>query len=116
KLIALVIAVNFSAGVARRLLHLLETKTLRLLHITVHGTAPVDGPPNADARRESNDASADDEEKRYQEETAHRWFHLLERFSLAVIYLTGLWGAGYLLGLEMVDQGVGYLLQLLSIV
>lgn len=118
KLVVLVLVVNFSAGMVRRLLHYLEAYTLRLLHITVHGAAPVDAPPVADASPSVAPAAPApvDEEKRYQEETVHRWFHLLERFGVAVVYLTALGGAGYLLGLETVERTVGYLLYLLTIV
>src|SRR5207245_1703902 len=113
KLAALIVAMNFTAGLARRLLRLVELHTLRLLHITVHGTAPIDAPPAADSSPESQDRPPLDEEKRYQEETVRRWFHLLERYGLAVVYLGGLWGAGYLLAWHAVEPGVVFLLQLL---
>jgi small-conductance mechanosensitive channel len=50
------------------------------------------------------------------EESVTRWFLLLERYALAVVFLGTLWAAGHVVGLgEAADGVVGFLLRVLTI-
>lgn len=112
KLALLVCAVKFGIGLVRRGRVFLEKYTLNLLQrseMGVHATALPDG------GTQSSSAPAGDE-IRLQEQTVRHWFQLFERFCLAAMVLGGAWLAGYVLAWSLVNQFVGFLLQLLTIV
>lgn len=112
KLVLVIVAANFAFGLVRRGMRLIEVHTLHLLHVTsVEGAAKADAPP-----LEHPSAPPVDDEKRRQEETAHRWFFLLERFALASVLLGGLWVAGHILAWQILDTVVVFLWGFLTIV
>lgn len=112
KLLLLALAVHFGFSLVRRGKRLLEKYTLETLHVATSSPAMTEAAPSSDQPQ----TATPDEPKHAQDDTVRRWFHLLERFCLAAVFLGGLWGAGYILAWETLDWIVGFSLQFLTIV
>jgi moderate conductance mechanosensitive channel len=110
KLALLAFAVKFGIGLVHRGKVTAEQYTLNLLH---GDQADSDAMPLAVTGSLS---APDEDERRFQEQTVHHWFNLLERYCLAAMVLGGMWIAGYLIGWTLVDLVVGFLLKFVTIV
>jgi small conductance mechanosensitive channel len=67
--------------------------------------------PAADASGSSN---APGEHRAHLEETIRRWFTLLERFTVALVVVGGLWLTGRIVGLTDVDNWAGLVVQIMA--
>lgn len=97
------VAVYFTLRLVRRLREPMQDYVLRM----VPATLPI--------KRWVGPSASQDHEA--QQQTVQHWFHLLERFAVCAVILTGLWAAGHILNLTgPVDYVIGFAIRLLAIV
>ena len=108
QLVLLGVGVYFGLRLVRRARRGLQDYALNLLpHKCPLGLDHLD----ADGR-----VRTEEEHKERHERTIKHWFHLLERFALCTVILTGVWIGGHIVRLTgVVDQVVGFSIRMLAI-
>ncbi|MCI0683673.1 MAG: mechanosensitive ion channel family protein [Gemmataceae bacterium] len=116
KLTLLLVAVHIAFGLVRRGMHFVETYTLHLLQVTSAAAAPETSGSKVEPSQVGPASAAPVDDERSQQETAQRWFFLLERFALASVLLGGLYMASRILEWPVLDTVVVFLWRFLTIV
>ena len=108
ELVLLGVGVFFAMRLVRRSKGFLEKYALTHL--------PLNGPLVLNRVKPNGETYTEQEHADRHAQTVKHWFHLLERFAICTVVLTGLWIAGYIVHLHhLLNWVIGFTIRLLAI-